>query len=227
MLIFIDTVHLIFRIQTATMAVEFRRVTQDALIPTSVNACFKDQCSCFTNPCLGLINPTEFVVYPNQLNIQSMGFEIIMPPGFIFQVTNHCNDKPWRIPTQFLNHNTDKESFCLPLISSQKAVIAKGEIIAHIQLLPILDAYEIIKGNLCHNKNVIKTYLNRTIVSDADLVYMSDTDENLSDSKDEDVGPASPVEETAPQEKNLKAAKRKINKRKLSSSSDDIDIAMF
>ena len=58
-------------------------------------------------------------------------------------------------------------------------------------------------------------------------MYISDTDENLSDSKDEDVGPASPVEETAPQEKNLKAAKRKINKRKLSSSSDDIDIAMF
>ncbi len=54
-------------------------------------------------------------------------------------------------------------------------MIAKGEIIAHIQLLPIL----------------------------------------------------SPVEETAPQEKNLKAAKRKINKRKLSSSSDDIVIAMF
>jgi hypothetical protein len=51
---------------------------------------------------------------------------------------------------------------------------------------------------------------------------MSDTDESLSDSKDEDVGPASPVEE-----KNLKAAKRKINKRKLSSSSDDIDISMF
>ena len=109
------------------------------------------------------VNPTEFVVYPNQLNIQSMGFEIIMPPGFIFKVTNHCNDKPWRIPTQFLNHNTDKESFCLPLISSQKAVIAKGEIIAHIQLLPILDAYEIIKGNLCHNKNVIKTYLTRSL----------------------------------------------------------------
>jgi hypothetical protein len=56
---------------------------------------------------------------------------------------------------------------------------------------------------------------------------MSDTDENLSDSKDEDVGPASPVEEDALQEKNLKAAKRKINKRKLSSSSDDIDISMF
>ncbi len=72
-----------------------------------------------------------------------------------------------------------------------------------------------------------KNISNQTIVSDADLVYMSDTDENLSDSKDEDVGPASPVEEAAPQEKNLKAAKRKINKRKLSSSSDDIDISMF
>jgi hypothetical protein len=58
-------------------------------------------------------------------------------------------------------------------------------------------------------------------------VYISDTDESLSDSKDEDVGPAPPVEEAAPQGKNLKAAKRKINKRKLSSSSDDIDISMF
>ncbi len=60
-------------------------------------------------------------------------------------------------------------------------------------------------------------------------MYFSDTDESLSDSKDDDpdVGSAPPVEEATPQEKDLKAVKRKINKRKLSSSSDDIDISMF
>ncbi len=69
-----------------------------------------------------------------------------MSPGFIFQVTNHFSDKPWRIPTQFLNHKTEKDTFCLPLISSQKVVIAKGEMIAHIQLLPIFCTLLTMKG---------------------------------------------------------------------------------
>ncbi len=47
-------------------------------------------------------------------------------------------------------------------------------------------------------------------------MYFSDTDENLSDSKDDDTdvgdNTAPLVEETTPQEKNLKAVKRNLTK---------------
>jgi hypothetical protein len=75
-----------------------------------------------------------------------MGFKIKMPPGFIFQVTDHLNDKPWRVPIQFLNHKTGNNTFWLPLMALEQLMISKEEMLAHIQLLPISSTLLTMKG---------------------------------------------------------------------------------
>jgi hypothetical protein len=165
------------------MTVEFRRVTQDARIPTHVDSCLKTQCSCFTNPCLRLIkrllfqtlfvmavqfptrqesryfskvmdtckcivliNPSEIILEPNRIEHQFLRHGIKLTPGLILQVTDHCNDKPWRIPTQLIGVTTKKDSFILPLFSGQQVTIPKFEILAHVQLQPISRALLRLKG---------------------------------------------------------------------------------
>ncbi len=74
------------------MAVQFSTRRDSRYFPKVMEPC----------KCIALINPTKIILQPNRLNHQCMSHGIKLKPGFILQVTDHCNDKPWRIPTQLL-----------------------------------------------------------------------------------------------------------------------------
>jgi len=120
------------------MAVRFPTRQDSRYFPKVMDTC----------ECLALINPSEIVLQPNRLNHQYMGHGIKLPPGLILQVTDHCNDKPWRIPFQFLGDTIKKEWFFLPLFSGQHVTIPKFEILAHVTFQPISRALLSIKGNV-------------------------------------------------------------------------------
>ena len=119
------------------MAVRFPTRQDSRYFPKVMDTC----------ECLALINPTEIVLQPNRLNHQYMSHGIKLPPGLILQVTDHCNDKPWRIPTKLLGDTTSKDRFILPLFSEQRVIIPKSEILAHVQLQPISRVLLRLKGN--------------------------------------------------------------------------------
>jgi hypothetical protein len=119
------------------MAVQFSTRRDSRYFPKVIDTC----------ECIALINPTEIILEPNRLNHQFMSHGIKLKPGFILQVTDHCNDKPWRIPTQFLGDTTKKDWIFLPLFSGQHVTIPKFEILAHVQLQPISPALLKLKGN--------------------------------------------------------------------------------
>ncbi len=100
-----------------------------------------------TRKCIALINPSEIILEPNRVRYQFMRHGIKLTPGLILQVTDHCNDKPWRIPTKFLGDTTSKDCFILPLFSGQHVTIPKYEILAHVQLQPISRVLLRLKGN--------------------------------------------------------------------------------
>ncbi len=119
------------------MAVRFPTRQDSRYFPKVMDTC----------ECLALINPTEIVLQPNRLNHQFMSHGIKLPPGLILQVTDHCNDKPWRIPFQLLGDTIKKEWFFLPLFSGQHVTIPKFEILAHVTFQPISRVLLSIKGN--------------------------------------------------------------------------------
>ena len=119
------------------MAVQFPTRQDSRYFPKVMDTC----------ECIALINPTEIVLQPNRLNHQYMSHGIQLPPGLILQVTDHCNDKPWRIPTKLLGDTTSKDCFILPLFSGQHVTIPKNEILAHVQLQPISRVLLRLKGN--------------------------------------------------------------------------------
>ena len=100
-----------------------------------------------TRKCIALINPSEIILEPNRIKYQLMRHGIKLTPGLILQVTDHCNDKPWRIPTKLLGDTISKDRFILPLFSEQRVIIPKSEILAHVQLQPISRVLLRLKGN--------------------------------------------------------------------------------
>ena len=119
------------------MAVRFPTRQDSRYFPKVMDTC----------ECLALINPSEIVLQPNRLNHQYMSHGIKLPPGLILQVTDHCNDKPWRTPTKLLGDTISKNYFILPLFSGQRVIIPKNEILAHVQLQPISRVLLRLKGN--------------------------------------------------------------------------------
>ncbi len=119
------------------MAVQFPTRRDSRYFPKVMDTC----------KCIALINPREIILQPNRIEHQFMRHGIKLTPGLILQVTNHCNDKLWRIPTQFLGDTTSKDSFILPLFSGQHVTIPKFEILARVQLQPISRALLRLKGN--------------------------------------------------------------------------------
>ena len=119
------------------MAVQFPTRQESRFFPKVIEPC----------KCIALINPREIILEPNRIEHQYMRHGIKLTPGVILQVTDHCNDKPWRIPTQFLGDTTSKDSFFLPLFSGQHVTIPKFEILAHVQLQPISRTLLRLKGN--------------------------------------------------------------------------------
>ena len=119
------------------MAVQFPTRQDSRYFPKVMDTC----------ECIALINPREIILEPNRIEHQYMRHGIKLKPGFILQVTDHCNDKPWRIPTELLGDTTNKNYFILPLFSGQRVIIPKNEILAHVQLQPISRVLLRLKGN--------------------------------------------------------------------------------
>ena len=128
--------HLLFQTPFG-MTVQFSNQLESTYYPKIMN----------TRKCIALINPSEIILEPNRIKYQLMRHGIKLTPGLILQFTDHCNDKPWRIPTKLLGDTTSKDRFILPLFSEQRVIIPKSEILAHVQLQPISRVLLRLKGN--------------------------------------------------------------------------------
>ena len=114
------------------MSVIFEKSFDWAILPSQCFVRFTD------NPCITLKNPRTILLYPSKINYISLGFQMKMPYGFTFQIKTPFRNKFWQILSDYLNVPVlDNLPVSIPVITSCETYLYPGDILTHLQLLPI------------------------------------------------------------------------------------------
>ena len=114
------------------MIVEYVKKEDWAILPERP----KDQENRYS---VDLINPTAVLIFPDRVNFISLGFQIKLPDTYCFKVNHlHVLNKPWRLIHDYLDIvGLDSDTVILPVITSKEVMVAKGEVLAHIELASV------------------------------------------------------------------------------------------
>jgi hypothetical protein len=88
---------------------------------------------------IDLINPTSMLLFPDRINFIPLGFQIKLPDTYCFKVNHlHVLYKPWRLIHDYLDIvGLENETVVLPVITSKEVMVAKGDVLAHIELVSV------------------------------------------------------------------------------------------
>jgi len=96
--------------------------------------------------CLNLYNNKPVLIHPNKVTFVDAGIWIDIPVNCVLKVKNHLCNKPWRILNTYLYKS--ENSLIIPIITKYKCRINYGDILCHVQMPTVTEAYEEISGIL-------------------------------------------------------------------------------
>jgi hypothetical protein len=117
----------------------FNKKNNNAIIPSSSTDCFDKRCS-------SLYINKNISLHPYE--VTEIDFDIIVniPDEFILKIVNHSNNNPWQVITSsiYTNKPTDLK---LLIISSKEHTLKVNDMICHLQILPLDEFHNYLKGN--------------------------------------------------------------------------------
>lgn len=103
---------------------------------------------CFDKKCINIYSYKNLQLYPNVVYKIHLGLYVDLSQGHILQVKNHLCDKPWRIVESYLYPSSWFKSITVQIISDKRCIVRTGEVLAHIQSLPVSEALRNLKGKI-------------------------------------------------------------------------------
>ncbi len=82
---------------------------------------------------------------------EQSGSQIKLPDTYCFKVNHlHVLNKPWRLIHDYLDIvGLNNETVILPVITSKEVMVAKGEVLAHIELASVKNIIKKKIGKIC------------------------------------------------------------------------------
>jgi hypothetical protein len=98
------------------------------------------KCSCWV-----ISSQQKISLYPRLVNEIVIQFKGTAPSNLI-QITNHMNDKPWRVISKYIYFNQSAHSLTIPIVTDVHHILSIGEPICHILPMNPLHTLQSMKG---------------------------------------------------------------------------------
>jgi hypothetical protein len=115
----------------------FNKKSANTILPTSST-------DCFSKNCVNLYMNKNYELSPFKVTEIEFDLIIDVPEGYIIKIINHTNNFPWQILTSYVNYSQNELK--LPITSCSNYTLKTGDIVCHLQIQTIEEAYSHFKS---------------------------------------------------------------------------------
>jgi hypothetical protein len=119
----------------------FTEINNQSVLPAKSKNCPYDDGHCYN-----LYSSKTVIIEKSCINNIEIDLLVEIPNKYIIQIRNHLCDKPWRVLQKYIYPDEFTKRLTITLITRRRCKIIVGDILCHIKLVAIDEAYKNITG---------------------------------------------------------------------------------